>query len=294
MIKTIYLQARTHMHEYKYFFASTRTQINKKSKDKRLVARNWWKHCVSVTYPTLWKLWRMLNSYYMKYAVQRDEFSKCAHERKKWNESFVNSRDSFRFSLSRTGTYFVSWILEREMYGTPWPATYLITQPCKVSRERERKITGKKTKSWERERGTGGERKNGSTAKRPRSSRSTKARFDGVVVPRLLNLLRPRILVDKPPYGHPTAHPACAKSIVTIDDHLVRRTRACASIYPSSRWRFWRFQNKPIQTRLSHRELDLMYEFTIRKFLSTRAKLNLKCDRFINFQSYKYAIHMHL
>lgn len=70
-----------------------------------------------------------------------------------------------------------------------------------------------------------------------------------------------RILVDKPPYGHPTAHPACAKSIVTIDDHLVRRTRACASIYPFLRWRLWRFQNKPIQALLSRARSDVNLQF---------------------------------
>lgn len=80
-------------------------------------------------------------------------------------------------------------------------------------REKERAyIAGERTKSWERERVIAGGRerreKNGSTAKSVREARvRTKARFDGVVVPRLLNLFETRILVDKPPYTQPPHRP---------------------------------------------------------------------------------------
>lgn len=81
-------------------------------------------------------------------------------------------------------------------------------------RERAGVYSGRKDEKLrkrEGDSGGGGRRerreKNGSTAKSVREARvRTKARFDGVVVPRLLNLFEIR-MVDKPPYTQPPHRP---------------------------------------------------------------------------------------
>lgn len=176
-------------------------------------------------------------------------------------------------------TYFVSWTLEREIYGTPWPATYFIYTAVQSMKKAEKRDSGRKDEKLRKRKGDRGKEKNGSTAKRSRSSRSTKARFDGVVVPRLLNLLR---LVSWS-INHPTATLPPTRLVLKVSSPstttwCVERARARPFIP------FWDDVFDVFKTNqfklASLIESDLTYKFTICKFLSTwiESEMRLICQ----------------
>lgn len=234
------------MHEYTFFFAATRIQINKKSKDESFIAHNWWEHYLWRIYFLIRKLWcstaiiwnMRLNRRILEMYSRAKEIKSIARYR---FERFLPSH-TYRVYW----TYFISWILEREIYGTPWLATYFIYYGRAKYEENGKERQRAKRRKAEKEKGGQGKREKWEHCEAFAKLAFDKSSFWRGGGPTTTEPFESRILVDKPPYGHPTAHQVCAKSIVTIDDHLVRRTRACASIYPFLRWRLWRFQNKPI------------------------------------------------
>lgn len=274
----IYLQTLTYMHEYKYYFfvAATRIQINKKSKDESFIARNWWKHYLWRINFLIRKLWCGCSIAYVKLNRRILEMYSRAKE--------IKSIARYRFEWflpSHTyrvyWTYFISWMLNVRDMESPGLRRTLFITAVQSMKKREKRDSGRKDEKLRKRKGDRGKEKNGSTAKRSRSSRSTKARFDGVVVPRLLNLLR---LVSWS-INHPTATLPPTRFVLKVSSPSTTTWCVeCARAHPFIP--FWDdvfdvFKTNQYKARLSHwKRSDVYLQFAICKWIWNA--LDLKCD----------------